>query len=115
MAELSLLNVILIALFAALVWYFFDAMRAREIATAVAREYCKQSQLQFLDGTVGLRKVTISMDRGKPSLKRRYEFHYYSESEHSRNIGVAIINGNRVEHFILQHQTAVPSDTTMEA
>ncbi|MDJ0958574.1 MAG: DUF3301 domain-containing protein [Arenicellales bacterium] len=112
--ELSLLNVILIAVFVAVVWYFFDAMRAREIATAVAREYCKQSHIQFLDGTVGLRNVTISMDRGKPSLKRRYEFHY-SESDHTRNIGLVIINGNRVEHFILQHQTAVPSDTTLEA
>ena len=114
MAELSLLNVILIAVFVAVVWYFFDAMRAREIATAVAREYCKQSHIQFLDGTVGLRNVTISMDRGKPSLKRRYEFHY-SESDHSRNIGLVIINGNKVEHFILQHQTAVSSDTTLEA
>ena len=89
-------------------------MRAREIATAVVREYCNQSRLQFLDGTVGLRTVGITIHRGKLKLQRRYEFHY-SESNHSRKIGLVILAGNTVENFILQQQTPAQSDTNLEA
>lgn len=114
MAEFSIFNILSITILTFIVWYFFDAMRAREMATAVVREYCNQSQLQFLDGTVGLRTVTISVHRGKLKLKRRYEFHY-SESDYSRKIGLVILNGNKVENFILQQQTSTQSDTTLEA
>lgn len=107
-------NIVGVAVIIAVVWYFFDAMRAREMATAVAREYCKQSQLQFLDGTVGLRKVMISFEHGKPTLKRRYEFHY-SRSDNSRSSGTVMINGAVVETFLLHHQTPEPGDTTLEA
>lgn len=89
-------------------------MRAREIATAVVREYCNQSRLQFLDGTVGLRKVAITVHRGKLKLQRRYEFHY-SQSDHSRKVGLVILTGNVVENFILQQQTPAQNDTNLEA
>ncbi len=89
-------------------------MRAREIATTVVREYCNQSRLQFLDGTVGLRTVAITIHRGKLKLKRRYEFHY-SESDHSRKIGLLVLMGDAVENFILHQQTASQSDTNLEA
>lgn len=96
------------------IWYFFDAMRAREMATAIVREYCKQSHLQFLDGTVGLRTVGISFNGGKARLRRRYEFHY-SQADHSRNIGILLINGNMVETFILQHEATESDNATLEA
>lgn len=88
-------------------------MRAREIATAIVREYCKQSNLQFLDGTVGLRTVTVTVHRGQLMLKRRYEFHY-SESDNSRKIGLVILNGHTVENFIL-HQTPMQNGTSFKA
>lgn len=114
MAEFSIFNILSITILGFIVWYFFDAMRAREMATAVVREYCKRSHLQFLDGTVGLRTVAVSVHQGKLTLKRRYEFHY-SESDHSRKVGLVILNGDKVENFILQHQTSTQSDKTFEA
>jgi len=89
-------------------------MRARETATAVVREYCKQSGLQFLDGTVGLRTVSVSFETGRLQLKRRYEFHY-SEEDHSRSVGLVTMNANSVESFILQNHCSGPTDTTLEA
>jgi len=114
MAEISLFNLVLIAVIASGIWYFFDAMRARELATAVVREYCKQSSLQFLDGTVGLKTVTLSFEGGKLRLRRRYEFHY-SESDHSRSIGLVTINGIKVENFILPKQILQPGNSTLKA
>ena len=122
MSDITLFNILMILVLAGGVWYFFDAMRARELATSVVREYCKQSSLQFLDGTVGLKTVTLSLEGGRPHLKRRYEFHY-SESDHSRSIGLVTINGIDVENFILPNKSSnsgpLPGsrsgDSTLEA
>lgn len=84
-------------------------MRARETATAVVREYCKQSGLQFLDGTVGLRTISVSFETGRLQLKRAYEFHY-SESDHSRSVGLVTMSADRVESFILQNRPSDPAD-----
>ena len=114
MAELSVVNVLAIAGIACGVWYFFDAMRARELATAVVREYCKQSSLQFLDGTVGLRAVNLSVQNGRIRFKRRYEFHY-SESNHSRGVGLVTIEGIEVQNFILPNRIMHPSEQSRNA
>ena len=122
MSDFTLFNILVVLVLAGGVWYFFDAMRARELATSVVKEYCKQSSLQFLDGTVGLKTVALSLDGGKLHLKRRYEFHY-SESDHSRNIGLVTINGIEVENFILPGKLSnpetlpgsTPGDSTLEA
>jgi len=122
MSDYTLINISVVLLLAGGVWYFFDAMRARELATSVVREYCKQSSLQFLDGTVGLKTVTLSSEGGKLHLKRRYEFHY-SELDHSRNIGLVTINGIEVEDLILPNKLSDPEslsgppngDSTLEA
>ena len=122
MSDFTLFNIVVVLVLAGGVWYFFDAMRARELATSVVREYCKQSSLQFLDGTVGLKTVKLSLEGGRPHLKRRYEFHY-SESNHSRNIGLVTIDGINVENFIIPNKSSssgsLPGshsgDSTLEA
>lgn len=114
MAGASIFDILTFTLIAGSVWYFFDAMRAREIATAAVREYCKQSYLQFLDGTVGLKRVSFSFENGKPRLRRRYEFHF-SESDHSRSIGLVTMIGADVENFILPNPQLHPEFSTLEA
>ena len=114
MAGLSLFDILAVTLLAGGVWYFFDAMRARESATAAAREYCIQSSLQFLDGTVGLKSVALNMESGRPRLLRRYEFHF-AESDHSRNVGLVTMIGADVENFILPKKLIHPQYSTIEA
>ena len=114
MSGLSLFDILAVTLIAGGVWYFFDAMRSREAATTVVREYCNQSDLQFLDGTVGLKTVSLTFESGKPSLKRRYEFHF-SGSDHARSIGLVIMKGAEVENFILPQKLFHPEYSTIEA
>ncbi len=114
MAGLTFFNILCVTVIAGSVWYFFDAMRAREIATATVREYCKQSCLQFLDGTVGLKTVSFTAENGKLRVRRHYEFHF-SESDHSRNIGLVTICGTDVENLILPNQLFHPGHSTLEA
>lgn len=114
MAGLSLFDILAVTLIAGSVWYFFDAMRAREIATAAVREYCKQSCLQFLDGSVGLKSVSLTIEHGRPCWRRRYEFHF-SESDHSRNIGLITMKGIHIEHFVLPHNLFHSDYSTIEA
>ena len=114
MAELSLFDILAVTLTAVGVWYFFDSMRARERATAAAREYCIQSSLQFLDGTVGLKTVALTLESGRLCLRRRYEFHF-SESDHSRNSGFVTMKGADVENFILPKKLFHPQYSTIEA
>ncbi|MFC1680576.1 DUF3301 domain-containing protein [Pseudomonadota bacterium] len=114
MAGLSLFDILAVTLIAGGVWYFFDAMRARESATAAVREYCNHSSLQFLDGTVGLKTVSLCTESGKPCLRRRYEFHF-SESDHSRSIGLVTMKGAHVENFILPATLFHPKYSTIEA
>lgn len=114
MAGLTLFEILCVTVIAGSVWYFFDSMRAREIATATVRAYCKQSCLQFLDGTVGLKKVSFTSENGKLRVRRHYEFHF-SETDHSRNIGLVTICGTDVENFILPNQSFHPGHSTLEA
>ena len=114
MAGVSFFDILAIILIGSGVWYFFDAMRAREIATDAVRSYCKQSHLQFLDGTVGLRTVSLAIESGKLSIRRRYEFHF-SGSDNSRSIGLVTINGADVENFILPNRLFHPEFATLEA
>jgi len=100
--------ILIIALVAALV-YLVDGMRAREIATAVARDYCKQADLQFLDGTVSLRSIRLNRDIGRMRIERRFEFHY-TDSSHERRRGLVVLVGRKVIHFVLHDQALHPVD-----
>ena len=114
MAGLSLFDILAVTLLAGSVWYFFDAMRARESATAAAREFCSQSSLQFLDGTVGLKTISLSFEARRPRLRRRYEFHF-ADSDHSRSVGLVTMIGSDIESFILPKKLIHPQYSTIEA
>ncbi len=102
---MSWLNLISILAVVALLWYVFDSMRAREIATAIAHRYCVESQLQFLDGTVGLYSVTVHRSKRGIEIRRCYEF-YYSSEDYARHRGLIVMRGTELEHFLLFDHTA---------
>ena len=95
-------------------WYFFNAMRTREMATAIARSYCKRSGIQFLDGTVSLSGVRIVLHGGKFNFRRCYEFHY-SAADNTRNIGAIIMIGSEVVSFIIKSDDPTINDSVLEA
>lgn len=93
-----------ICLACAAVWYWYDNMRAREAAIASVRSFCQKQRYQFLDGSVCLRAMTISLTHRR--LRRHYDF-YYTRDSHERQRGTVILLGRAVEHFLVNEDTAV--------
>lgn len=63
--------------FAALAWYWVDALRCKDIARTAGLHACQQADTQFLDDTVELIRVRLRRDvRGRIVLYREYRFEF---------------------------------------
>ena len=92
MLELSTLLVL-----AALVWLWFDSMRARERALALGKRACERDGLMFLDETVEC--VALGFARsadGRMALRRTYGFEF-SDTGNNRRSGSIVMLGGEVE------------------
>lgn len=88
---------LLLAAVAALVWYWYSSLRAREQAARAAAEACRRQQLQFLDETVALQRLSLARDpRGRVALRRTYRFEY-SHVGDDRRQGFIIMVGATIE------------------
>jgi uncharacterized protein DUF3301 len=83
-------------------WFVFDALRARETATLVVRQACKQQGLQLLDDTVhGARLRFARDDDGVTRIRRTFSFEF-SDDGVSRRSGSLVMLGERVESMQLE-------------
>jgi hypothetical protein len=74
---ISVLDLLTLLSFAALAWYWADALRCKEIARAAGQRACQQVEAQFLDDTVALSRLRLRRDtRGQVSLYREYRFEF---------------------------------------
>ncbi len=90
-----LLSLLALAL---LVWLWQDTLAAREQAEHAAREACGRQSLQFLDGSVELRRTRPARVAGGVRLRRTFRFAYSPEGA-SRREGFVITLGRRVENL----------------
>ncbi|WP_455233790.1 DUF3301 domain-containing protein [Thiogranum longum] len=80
------------------IWLWQNTLRAREHALRAAREACQSRQLQLLDGTVTLQRITLRRPTNRlVTLQRTFQF-AYSEDGLSRQTGFVITCGNHVTH-----------------
>ncbi len=80
-----------------LAWLWQSSLLAREAAVRAARDVCRQQQLQFLDGSVALKRFTLArLPNGRLALRRTFLF-AYSEDGLGRQTGFVIMLGNHVE------------------
>jgi hypothetical protein len=102
---------VLCAVFA-VVWFWHDSLRVRDIANAAAMAACERIGLQFLDGTAAFSRLRFARSAGRLRLRRTYVFDYTSESIERRQ-GFAILLGHDVEYvgFAPEH-TARPGPAT---
>ena len=92
MLELSALFVL-----AALVWLWFDSMRARERALALGKRACARDGLMFLDETVECVALGFARDGdGRMRLRRTYGFEF-SDTGNNRRSGSIVMLGGEVE------------------
>jgi deoxycytidylate deaminase len=91
----------LLALIGLLVWFWLESLKSREFAIRVARNSCREQELQLLDGTVSLETVRpYFRNRDDYGLQRTYTFDY-SEDGVSRQTGCVILHNNRVVSIVL--------------
>lgn len=76
-------------------------LRARELATRLARERCAREKLQFLDGTVALARLRPAVYRGRLLWRRRYQFEF-SEHGDLRRAGHIELMGLTLKELYLE-------------
>ncbi len=79
-----------------LAWIWLDGARAREFATTLARRYCENRGLQFLDDTVSLARMGIRWTEQGLRLRRMYRFEFSLEGV-GRRTGHVLMLGARLE------------------
>lgn len=90
-------EVLLLALFGVMAWYWYAGLHAREQAVAVGRRACAASGLQFLDDSVALRRLRLARS-GEGQLQFQRDFHFeFSDTGDNRRPGVIRMLGERVE------------------
>ena len=88
---------------AILVWFWQNSLRLREFAINKCKTSCKTMDLQLLDETVALHKISISKDkRNLIKLLRRYHFEF-SLDGYDRYEGSITFLGQNVDHIQLDH------------
>lgn len=91
---LSFFEVMLVFAAILAVLVLFENQRAKEVANRIAKRFCQQNGLQFLDGTVSLGAFRIN--KGMPLLIRQFRFEY-SIDKVSRHWGSVSIIGRKIE------------------
>ncbi|RMG34548.1 MAG: DUF3301 domain-containing protein [Gammaproteobacteria bacterium] len=87
---------LLITLIGLLTWLWLDGARARELATRLAQTLCERRGLQFLDGTVALRRMGVRRKAGGLRIRRMFSFDYSREGS-GRHLGWIILLGTDIE------------------
>lgn len=98
--ETALLVLLLVG---AVALYWQSALRARERATAAAMDLCKRQGVQFLDGTVALKRLRLQRGpNGRVQWLRDYRFEY-SHVGLSRRTGLVRMQGRLLAYAGLEN------------
>ena len=97
----TMADLLFVVFVVALSVYRFSAMRVRELAIAAAERSAQMADVQLLDQTVSLARVSLSRDRaGRWRIWRQYRFEY-SRDGLERETGDIIMLGQRLEAVLL--------------
>ena len=95
------LTLLAVGSFAGGLLFWLDSARAREIATRIAREYCRRRGMQLLDGSAALARIRLQRRDGRLRWQRTFQFDYVEESTVRRR-GVLVLNGRDLQDFMLE-------------
>jgi hypothetical protein len=98
---------ITLLLLVALVWLWFDSMRARERALLSGKRACDRDGLMFLDETVECVALGFARDAdGRMVLRRTYSFEFSDTGNNRRNGSVVMLGGevesSYTEPYVIQ-------------
>lgn len=81
---------------AALLWFWLDGLRAKELARAAGERACADADLQFLDDT-----VSVGLSLRRLALRRTYRFEF-TDTGDRRLEGEVVLMGHKVESVNLE-------------
>ena len=95
-------SLLFLLVLAVLGWFWFDSLRALEVARNAGRQVCSNVNVQFLDDTVSSIGLALVRDEsGRRVLRRTYRFEF-SETGDSRREGCLVVLGNRIASVTMQ-------------
>lgn len=104
---LTLGDLLVVAILGLGAWYWFTGTRVRELAIEAARRSTRDADVQFLDQTVSLARVSLSRDRsGQWRVWRQYRFDYSRDGVH-RETGDIIMLGNRLQAVMVAESPTI--------
>ena len=87
-----------VILLIAFIYYWLGSIRAKEIATMHAKLYCKNISLEFLDDTVLIKKLRLCRNtKGHLSFYREYEFEFSSTGDYRYKGQVRLLSNNLID------------------
>jgi len=102
------ISLFFLLLLAALGWFWFDSLRALEIARNMGKHVCRNENLQFLDDTVANIGLALARDKtGRRVLRRTYRF-LFSETGNTRLEGRLVLIGDKVESVTMEPYQIMP-------
>lgn len=103
------LEALLLALLAALAWFWWDSLQKREIALITARLACERAGVQFLDASVALRKLKLRRDSNQRArFYREYAFEYSIEGDDRQPGRLWLLGGGVVNVTLVEQNNVVP-------
>lgn len=93
---MALSNLVLLLLAGGVIMLWLDGARAREMATGLVQGYCRNRNLQFLDGTVVLARVGIRWTSSGLRIRRMFRFDFSQEGV-GRRTGHILMLGTTLE------------------
>jgi len=92
---------VVLFILALLGWFWWDSRGVAERATTVARTYCGNAGVSFLNDTVAWQKIRLKRNRnGRMQLQRTYFFEFASDMQ-QRYPGEIVMLGKKVESVSL--------------
>jgi hypothetical protein len=105
---MDVISLLFLLLLAALGWFWFDSLRALEIARDAGKRACDDANVQFLDDTVaGIAFALVRDKSGRRMLRRTYRFEF-SETGNTRLEGQLIVLGDRIESVTMEPYQMMP-------
>ncbi len=77
--------------------FWHSSLAARELANRVVLDTCANAQVQMLDGTVSIHRLTLVRHSSAPLVWRRTYVFDYTEDGFSRRRGFIVVTGNSVD------------------
>jgi hypothetical protein len=99
---MSTVEILVLLFMIAGIGYWLESMRSKEIASMAGKLTCNKADVDFLDDTVMLHKLSLRRDaEGNMRIYREYRFEFASDGSH-RYHGEIIMLGKRVSQVAME-------------